>query len=473
MFWKTSKAEVNHNRKSEKPSFTGTAFFIIASLMKSLFSRSLLPFIGMALMFLSACSSKEKAPRLIDKDVLYSCQQALDECIIFDHFPPLQASRNYVYPHIAAYEALVPFFPGYRSLQGQLNDFPAIEKPDTSKSYNLDVVLIAAFEKTGSALVYSRYLDTFRQKRFAELKKQMSASAFERSRSFGEAVADAVLAWAKKDGFPKTRNAPQYTPKNEVGKWQPTTPDFARAIEPNWGTHRTLALPNASFFILPEPVQFDSLPGSEFMKATKEVLEVNKALTTEQSDIAWYWDDNPNMTHHFGHATINTFKLSPPGHWMGITRYATKKKETDLMQTSEAFTRVSIGIFDALIACWEEKYRWEYIRPETVIRRYLEPNWSPVIQTPAFPEYPSGHATASAASSRILTGLFGAYSFSDSTVMQFGLQARTFEHFIAAADEAAMSRLYGGIHFRNGNEAGKLLGSKIAALHNEKLKTRK
>jgi hypothetical protein len=158
---------------------------------------------------------------------------------------------------------------------------------------------------------------------------------------------------------------------------------------------------------------------------------------------------------------------------MGITRYATQKKGTDLMQTSEAFTRVAIALYDALVACWEEKYRWEYIRPETVIRRYLEPNWSPLIQTPAFPEYPSGHATASAASSRILTRLFGAYPFKDSTVMQFGIQARSFENFIAAADEAAMSRLYGGIHFRNGNEAGKILGTQVAASINEKLRTRK
>jgi len=428
---------------------------------------------GASALLFSACSSDKNTPRLVDKQVLYSCQQALDECIIFDHFPPLQASRNYVYPHLAAYEALVPFFPEYQSLRGQLNDFPELKKPDTAQAYNLDVVIIAAFEKTGSALVYSRYLDTFRQKRFAKLQTMMSSRAFERSKAYGESVADAILAWAKKDGFPKTRNAPQYTPKNDPGKWQPTTPDFARAIEPNWGTHRTMVLPCADFFVLPAPVAFDSMPGSDFMKATKEVLEIQKALNKDQSDIAWYWDDNPNMTHHFGHATINTFKLSPPGHWMGITRYATQKKVTNLIQTAEAFTRVSLGIFDALIACWEEKYRWEYIRPETVIRRYLEPNWSPLIQTPSFPEYPSGHATASAAGSRILTNLFGSYSFTDSTVMQFGLKARTFEHFIAAADEAAMSRLYGGIHFRNGNEGGKLLGTKIAALHNEKLKTRR
>lgn len=441
--------------------------------MNALFLRNLMPLPMLILLSLAGCSSEEKTPRIIDQQLLYSCQQALDECIIFDHFPPLQASRNYAYPHIAAFEALVPFFPAYRSLHGQLNDFPKIQQPDSTKAYNLDVVVIAAFEKTGSALVYSRYLDTFRQKRFADLKMRMGAKTFERSRAYGEAVADAILAWAKKDGFNKTRNAPQYTPKNDRGKWQPTTPDFMRAIEPNWGTHRTLLIPRSDFFVLPEPITFDSLPGSAFMNATKEVLDVNKSLTQEQTDIAWYWDDNPNMTHHFGHATISTFKVAPPGHWMGITRYATKQKGTDLMRTSEAFTRVAIGLHDALVACWEEKYRWEYIRPETVIRRYLEPNWSPLIQSPAFPEYPSGHATASAAASRVLANLFDAYSFTDSTVMQFGMKARTFENFVAAADEAAMSRLYGGIHFRAGNEAGKILGAKVAAEVTEKLKTRK
>lgn len=427
--------------------------------------------LGAVLLLLASCGRNTSVPRIIDQDILFKCQAAIDECIIYDHFPPLQASRNYVYPHIAAYEVLVPFFPEYRSLQGQLNGFPVLPKQDTA-GINLDAAVTAAFQKTGSALVYSRYLDSFRMKTLTALEEKIGKKAVARSVAYGERIADSVLAWAGRDRFRQTRNAPQHNPGNEAASWQPTTPDFLRGTEPHWGTLRSMLFTEKDFPGLEAPVAYDSTPGSAFMQAAREVLDVQKKLDSTQTAIAWYWDDNPVTITHFGHATINTFKLAPPGHWMGITRYAVKAKKLGLMETAEAFTRVSISAFDALIACWKEKYRWDYIRPETVIRRHMEPNYSPLIQTPPFPEFPSGHATISASNGRVLHDLFGDYTFTDSTMLQFGIAPRTFNSFIEAADEAAMSRLYGGIHFRNGNEAGKQLGTAVHALHKSKLRTR-
>jgi hypothetical protein len=424
------------------------------------------------ILILASCTRNEKPPRLVDANVLYKCQQSIDECIIFDHFPPLQASRNYVYPHIAVYEALVPFYPGYRSLHGQLNDFPQITRPDTALGYNLDAIIVAAFQKTGTALVYSRYLDTFRMKTLAELENIVDAKSLQRSVEYGESVADAILTWAGKDNFRETRNAPQHNPATSPTSWQPTTPDFERGVEPHWGTLRPMLLTNDNFPSLEAPMAFDLSATSPFMRSAMEVFEIQKNLDSQQITIAWYWDDNPVTVTHFGHATIKTFKLAPPGHWMGITQYATRKRGTDLMETSEAFLRVSISAFDALIACWKEKYRWDYIRPETVLRRHVINSFTPLIQTPPFPEYPSGHATISASNSRVLNELFGAYTFTDSTMLQFGIPPRTFNGFIEAADEAAMSRLYGGIHFREGNEAGKKLGASIHAIHSRSLVTR-
>jgi hypothetical protein len=169
-----------------------------------------------------------------------------------------------------------------------------------------------------------------------------------------------------------------------------------------------------------------------------------------------------------------TKKISPGGHWIGITKLAALKAKFDFMKTSEAYARVSIGLADAFISCWDEKYRSELIRPETYINRYIDDKWMPVLQTPPFPEYTSGHSVASCTSAEILTHLFGEnFAFEDTVEKEYGLPVRNFKSFRQAASEAAMSRLWGGIHYMpaivNGSNQGRQLGAYIA----QKLKTRK
>jgi hypothetical protein len=175
-----------------------------------------------------------------------------------------------------------------------------------------------------------------------------------------------------------------------------------------------------------------------------------------------------------GHVMFATKKISPGGHWMNITHVACLKNKSSLVESMEAYSRVAISLVDGFIACWDEKYRSRLIRPETYINQYIDENWVPLLQTPPFPEYTSGHSVISSASAVALTSLFGDnYSFSDSTEIEFGLTARKFTSFVQASEEAAISRMYGGIHYRPACQNGLVQGSTLGNFIVQKIKTRK
>ncbi|HYC28107.1 MAG TPA: vanadium-dependent haloperoxidase, partial [Chitinophagaceae bacterium] len=130
--------------------------------------------------------------------------------------------------------------------------------------------------------------------------------------------------------------------------------------------------------------------------------------------------------------------------------------------------------FDAFIGCWDEKYRSNFIRPETVINKYVDPMWRPYIQTPPFPSYPSGHSVISNAAAEVMTSIFGDnLSFTDTSSLEFGIKSRKIESFRKAALEASMSRVYGGIHYRFDMERGNEMGQHIGAYVVSRLKMRK
>ena len=158
---------------------------------------------------------------------------------------------------------------------------------------------------------------------------------------------------------------------------------------------------------------------------------------------------------------------------MGITAIAARKAGADLMVSAEAYARVAMALADGFISCWEEKYRWNLVRPETVINRFLDEGWQPLLQTPPFPEYTSGHSVISTAAAVVLTDQFGAaFAFTDSTEFAYGLPVRSFPSFEAAAAEAAVSRLYGGIHYRMAIEEGVRQGRRVGELVVSRVRTR-
>jgi hypothetical protein len=247
-----------------------------------------------------------------------------------------------------------------------------------------------------------------------------------------------------------------------------------KAIEPNWNKLRPFLIQSAQQFKPLRPTPFSSDKKSRFFQEASQVREAGLKLTPEQIEISNFWDCNPFKMNINGHVMYATKKISPGGHWINITRLACKKVNADLVRSAEAYACISITLADCFISCWDEKYRSNVIRPETYINQYIDANWTPLLQTPPFPEYTSGHSVVSTASAIILTKLFGdKFSFADSTELEFDIPVRQFKSFKNAAEEAAISRFYGGIHYmpsiKNGMKEGNEIGNFIA----RKLRTRR
>jgi hypothetical protein len=270
------------------------------------------------------------------------------------------------------------------------------------------------------------------------------------------------MPYVRKDGFAKLNNLPRYTPKKGPGFWQPTAPAFMQGLEPHWNKLRTFVIDSAQSFKVIPPVLYDTSKQSSFYQQMEEVYDVVNKKNKEQIAIASFWDCNPFHVTQIGHVEFGTKKISPGGHWIGITGIVTLQNNLSLAKTLEIHSLVGIALADAFIACWDEKYRSQRIRPETAIQKLINPRWAPLLQTPPFPEYVSGHSVVSSAAALVLTQYFGEnQSFIDDTETPFGLPIRKFQSFQQAAREASLSRLYGGIHFRDAIEQGIWLGEQV------------
>jgi len=227
-------------------------------------------------------------------------------------------------------------------------------------------------------------------------------------------------------------------------------------LEPCWGKLRPFAIEKSNSCDPGPPPDFSSVESSQFMAEAHEVYETTQALTAEQTTIARFWADGAGQTG------------TPPGHSISIASQILASGGHALDTAAETYAKVGIAVADAFISCWWSKYEYNLMRPITCIRRTLDPNWTPMITTPPFPEYTSGHSVQSGASAQVLTDLFGAISFTDHTHDARGFEPRNFANFFAAAEEAAISRLYGGIHFRaaidRGVEQGRCVGHQVSAL---------
>jgi hypothetical protein len=393
----------------------------------------------------------------------------LNDIVLENNFPPMIASRNYVYANIAAYECVVAGDSSYRSLAGLVKHMPKMPVPTTGKPIDYSLAALLAFTKVGNAVTFPEgsMMGYYEDLLTTADKSGMPDDVINNTKLFSDNIADAVLAWSKKDNYAQTRSASKYTVTDEEGRWVPTPPMYASAVEAHWMEIRPLTLDSANACMAARPPKFNMVDTtSDFYKSAMEVKRIGDSLTDEQKHIADFWDDNPfNMNVH-GHVMFATKKFSPPGHWMNIVGIASQKAESDFNATVYAYTKTAIALFDGFISCWEEKFRSNVARPETVINKYIDPNWRPHIQTPPFPSYVSGHAVVSAAVAEVLTDIYGDnFNYTDTSETEFGIPARSFTSFRQAATEAALSRLYGGIHYRfdnvEGNKVGKRLGEMV------------
>ena len=412
-----------------------------------------------------SCNEKIKPDKALlnDADLLHRNQKELTQVIIYDVFSPPVASRIYAYTSLAAYEAIRFQDSSKHSIVAAMHGFPLMPTPDKTKKYNFLLAGTKAYFTVAEKVTFS--VDTLKQyetKVFNDFKELLDETVYNNSMSFGESVGKKILERTTIDNYKQTRGMAKYLGSDEPGKWRPTPPDYLDGAEPYWYQIKTLVLDSCDQFNCPPPPGFSKDTISDFFRTAKEVYNITTHLSDQQREIAKYWDDNPFVIEHSGHLMFGNKKITPVGHWMGITAIACKKKHASIVQTAEAYALTSSAIFDAIISCWRTKYTYYHIRPITVINEFIDPQWQPFLQTPPFPEHSSGHSGISAASATILTKLFGEFPFEDTSDLEYIGMKRSFQSFKQAAQEASISRVYGGIHYRTGVDAGAVQGEKVA-----------
>lgn len=384
-------------------------------------------------------------------------------------YSPPVASRAFAYVGVTSWELAAGLGAG-RSLAGQLNGLDAASPPPApgiDPALAMHGAMAAAvthfFGNTGPT--GQRAMQAMTDKTSARLAEGLPADLVAQSLAHGAAVAAHVIAWSETDGgavvenmgFPMT-----YTPPPGPEHWVPTSAIVQQQapLLPHWGSNRPFAMPQGNACPLPPPPAYSEAPGSAFHAEAQEVYDTARNLTDEQKLIARFWSDDPMLS------------PTPPGHWVSILLDEMDRAGWPLDRRADALARLGVTLADAFIGCWHSKFEYDLVRPVTYINRVIDPKWQPMLITPPFPEYPSGHSTQSGAAAGVLTALFGEnHAFEDATHEADGLPVRSFPSFAAAAEEAAISRLYGGIHFRAAIDRGLEQGACIAT-HANRLETR-
>lgn len=428
---------------------------------------------------LYSCKDKNEYKAYLHNPELFSqTVHQLNTVVMGNNFPPMVAARNYSYAAIAAYEVMAYAHPDkYQSLAGQLNGFKIVSLPAADVNADVELAALLAYMKVGEAVTFpegsmQEYKDSILQ---IARDKGLSAETEKASKLLADSISVSIIRWSKNDNYLQTRGAEKYTVKDIPGRWVPTPPLYASAAEPHWKEIRPMVIDSASMFAVPAPPDYNITDtGSKYYKELMAIKHAGDSLTSEEKHIADFWDDNPFKMNVTGHVMFGSKKFSPSGHWMSVIGIAAKEAKADYAETVYAFAKTSIALFDAFIECWYVKYKYNTVRPETVINKYFDMNWRPYLQTPAFPEYTCGHSTISAAAAESLTSIFGDnFAYTDSTELEFGIKNRSFKSFRAAALENNWARFYGGIHFHNSCIISTEVGKKVGQLVATRLKMKK
>jgi hypothetical protein len=387
-------------------------------------------------------------------------------------FTPPVAARAIGYAGVTLYEAVVHSMPEYQSLAGELNGLTTLPQPVSTRRYHWPTVANSALATITRALFSNTSPEnkaamSLLEGQLAErYRHTLDSATFARSVQFGRTLAVALYTWAMKDGGHEgqLRNFPaDYQPAKGPGAWVPTPPDFAPIpLQPTWGNNRRF-LPDHGQSCTPTPViPYSEEEDADFYRQAQEVYDTVRLLTPEQRIIALYWADDPGYT------------ATPPGHSLALTTQILQREQASLSLAAETYAKVGMALSDAFVSCWQLKYLYNRIRPISYIQLVIDPLWNTPtvtdpVATPPFPEYTSGHSVQSGAVAEVLTALFGdQYAFTDHTHDRRGFLPRPFASFWAMANEAAVSRLYGGIHFRDaiedGLEQGRCIGQQVLAL---------
>lgn len=385
--------------------------------------------------------------------------------MLHDVVNPPAASRYYAYCTAGAYAIVAAHNPGMPAAGSFIRSWPAFTVSAGKDAYDYQVAAVYCILETGRLMLPSGYMLEEQEEKLLQAfrKEKIPAAVISRSVAVAKEVAAQVVAWSKTDNYNKLSARLRYTPMKGEAYWYPTPPAYMEAVEPHWQTIRPMVIDSCNEFLPLPPVPFSKDSGSAFYMLSREVYDVTSRLSQEELLIASFWDCNPFAVSSAGHMMVGFKKITPGGHWMNIAGIAAQTAGLDFDQAVLLHMLTAVTEMDAFISCWDEKYRSNRIRPETYINRYIDIKWQPLLQTPPFPEYTSGHSVVSTATAAVLTYLLGErFAFTDNSEVMFEIPARSFDSFMQAAEEAAISRLYGGIHYRDAIENGQQQGMQIA-----------
>lgn len=429
------------------------------------------------------------SPRIQDATFLDGWMRLLFDRVANEALSAPSSSRTYAYAGITVYESMVSFAQENRSLSGQLNEMTQMPYPSEDAVYDATTSVDAALHLVLNGLMINYGTDNsdafnafFEERlvtRRAEIEAEFEQDAADadsatysamyangqlslddidaiisRSLTYGEELGKALLEWFNSDGFNEMRAyeaAHPYNPDIVTGRDYATTTEGAQPAEPYWGEYIRPMLRNVeNSCYVANPVEYSEEVNSTFYQQALEVMDVGDSLTQAQRDTAAWWVDTPGLTG------------APAGHWVRIEGQLIDQLDLNLLSAGEMYGMVGISIGDAFTTTWYMKYADPLVRPVTYIQQHINRRWTPFIETPPFPEYPSGHSVVSAAAADMLTFLFGPRAFTDDTHQDSGQTTRHYTTFHAAAEEAAMSRLYGGIHYRTAIETGMEIGDCVS-----------
>ena len=391
---------------------------------------------------------------------------AVTMVMVHDVVSPPVAARYYAYTMMGAYNIVAANNKTIPELQKFIKDYKPNSDLDTIKTrYDYKIAAYYSILETAKLMLPSGFMLKDDEDAFIQLlqKTKVDQKTIDNSVKVAELASKVAVGFSKSDHYSQLSALKRYAPIKDESKWYPTPPGYFEAVEPNWRTIRTMVIDSANQYKPTPLIPFSKDTTSAFYKQVKAVYQISKHLTTEQINIALFWDCNPFAITTSGHMAIGYKKISPGGHWMHITGLATKQAHLDFDHAVMVTALEGVTLMDAFISCWEEKFSSNRIRPETYINRYMDVKWQPVLQTPPFPEYTSGHAVISNASAELLTYLLGDnFAYTDNTEIPFGSSQRDFKSFREAAAEASMSRFYGGIHYMESIEKGNKQGKEVA-----------
>jgi hypothetical protein len=365
--------------------------------------------------------------------------------------------RIYAYSGIAAYASINPAAKDNSStwfLISRLNNMPALPKPDPGKKLYGPASLNAALAFMNRIMFpmasdgNKAAIDSLEAALKISFYSEVEPLAITYSTEYGRQLARIIFHWAETDGYKNGNDS--YTPPAGQGKWKPTAPSYAKAVSPYWGLLRTI-VPGSNEHTEPlPPPDYSEDTAAVFYKMVKQVYDISKTVTPEQKNIAFFWKDiNPGVT--------------APGHWLNILRQVIQKENTSLEKAAFAYALSGIALNDTWISSWKTRYAYNVLRPISYIQTVMGyTDWTPVIPTPPHPEYPGGHAALSSSVAEVLTELFGDnYHFTDHTYDHLNLAPRSYSSFREIAEEAAISKVYGGIHYRLSVEVGLQQGKDV------------